>query len=281
MSNTIQRAPSPALRPFLRTLWVSRDDRGPAKGAEQREHVLPTGDVHIVFRLAGPALRLFDGPDDPVGRTLARAIVGGARSGYYLRDVSQPVFSVGAQLLPGAAPLLFGVAAGEIAERHTPLEDLWGAEVREIEDRLAVAGSDQDRLALFEKILAERLPRIRGIHPAVAQALAGLGAREGVGSLVERSGYSHRRFVALFREAVGLSPKRYARVLRFRRMLDRVAAPTPPPLAELALEAGYSDQAHFNREFRELAGVTPGEYRTLAPASGHHVPVPGRPARSG
>ena len=280
MSNTVQRAPGPALRPFVRTLWVSRDDRGSAKAGQQREHVLPTGDVHIVFRLAGPALRLFDGPGDPVGRTLARAIVGGARSGYYVRDVSQPVCSVGAQLLPGAAPLLFGVAAGEIAERHTPLEDLWGADAREIEERLAALGSDQDRLALFESILAERLPRIRGIHPAVAEALAGLGGREGVGSLVERSGYSHRRFVALFREAVGLSPKRYSRVLRFRRMLDRAAAAAPPPLAELALEAGYSDQAHFNREFRELAGVTPGEYRALAPVSSHHVPIPGRPART-
>ena len=64
MSNTVQRAPSPALRPFVRILWVSEGDRGSASGAEQREHVLPTGEVHIVFRLAGPALRLFDGPDD-------------------------------------------------------------------------------------------------------------------------------------------------------------------------------------------------------------------------
>ena len=281
MSNTIQRAPGPALRPLVRILWVSRSDRGPAGGETRREHVLPTGEVHIVFRLAGPALRLFDGPDDRVGRTLARAVVGGARAGYYVRDVSEPVWSVGAQLLPGAAPLLFGAAASELAERHTPLEDLWGAGVSEIEERLTLSGSDDERLARFEAILAERLPRVRGIHPAVAEALAGLGAREGVGSLVERSGYSHRRFVALFREAVGLSPKRYSRVLRFRGMLERAAAPAPPPLAELALEAGYSDQAHFNREFRELAGVTPGEYRALAPAASHHVPIPGRPGRTG
>jgi AraC-like DNA-binding protein len=281
MSDTIQRSPGPALRPFLRTLWLSRDDRGSANGSTRREHVLPTGDVHIVFRLSGPALRLFDGPEDRIGRSLGRAIVGGARSGYYVRDVSQPVWSVGAQLLPGAAPLLLGAAASELAERHTPLEDLWGAGVREIEERLALAGPDQDRLALFESILAERLPRVRGIHPAVAGALAGLGAHEGVRSLVSRSGYSHRRFVALFREAVGLSPKLYSRVLRFRRMLERAAAPAPPPWATLALDAGYSDQAHLSREFRELAGVTPGEYRALAPAASHHVPIPGEPDSAG
>jgi AraC-like DNA-binding protein len=280
VSDTIQRSPGPALRPFVRTLWLSRSDGGDAGGETCREHVLPTGEVHIVLRLAGPALRLFEGPDDRIGRSLGRALVGGARSGYYVRDISEPVWSVGAQLLPGAAPLLLGAPASQLAERHTPLEDLWGAGVREIEEQLALAGSDQDRLALFEAMLAQRVPRVRGIHPAVAEALAGLGGREDVGSLVERSGYSHRRFVAIFREAVGLSPKRYSRVLRFRRMLERAAAPPPPALAELALESGYSDQAHFNREFRELAGVTPGEYRALAPAASHHVPVPGRPGRT-
>lgn len=271
---SIQRAASPLLRPFLRTLWISEDDRGSATADEQREHVLPTGAVHVVFRLSGPALRLFDGPDDRAGRVLGRAIVGGARAGYYVRDVSEPVWSVGAELLPGAAPLLLGVPAGELAERHTPLEDLWGPVVREIEERLAQSRSAEQRLALFESVLAARLPRVRGMHPAVAEALAGFDARSSVKSVVDRSGYSHRRFVALFREAVGLSPKRYSRVLRFRAALARLAGrPAPPPWADLALEAGYSDQAHFNRDFREFAGVTPGEYRNLAPSSAHHVPI--------
>ena len=270
---SIQRAASPLLRPFLRTLWVSEEDRGSASGDEQREHVLPTGAMHVVFRLSGPALRLFDGPDDRAGRVIGRAIVGGARAGYYVRDVSEPVWSVGAELHPGAAPLLLGVPAGELAERHTRLEDLWGSAVRGIEERLARAGSAEQRLALFESVLAARLPRVRGIHPAVAEALAGFDAREGVRSVVARSGYSHRHFVALFREAVGLSPKRYARVLRFRTALARVARRPAPSWAELALAAGYSDQAHFNRDFREFAGVSPGEYRSLAPPAAHHVPV--------
>jgi AraC-like DNA-binding protein len=269
MSNTIQRAPSPALRSSSGPR--SRGDRGSASGPCSAS--TPANRRRLTSRLAGPALRLFDGPDDRVGRTLSRAIVGGARSGFYLRDVSQPVWSVGAQLAPGAAPLLLGAPASEFAERHTALEEVWGREVRELEERLVLARSAERRLALFEEILAARLPRVRGIHPAVAEALAGFDAREGVRSLVERSGYSHRRFVALFREAVGLSPKRYSRVLRFRKMLERAAAPAPPPWAQLALEAGHSDQPHFSREFRELAGVTPGEYREVAPAASHHVPV--------
>lgn len=276
---SIQRAPSHALRPFVRTLWVSEANRGSATGPHLREHVLPTGGVHVVFRIAGPALRLFDGPDDRVGRTLGTSVIGGARSAYYVRDVSEPVCSVGAELFPGAAPLLLGLPADELAERHTLLEDLWGRGALEAQERLALAGSAERRLALFESILVARMPRVRGMHPAVAEALTRFDAGSDVRSLVARSGYSHRRFVALFREAVGLSPKLYSRIVRFRAALERIAAPratksrTQRSWADLALAAGYSDQSHFNREFREFAGVTPGHYRTLAPISSHHVPL--------
>jgi AraC-like DNA-binding protein len=270
---SIQRAPCPALRPFVRRLWVSEADRGSARDAEQREHVLPTGGVHIVFRLSGPGLRIFEGPDDRVGRRFGTAIVGGARSAYYVRDVSEPAWSVGAELLPGAAPLLLGAPADAFAERHTPLEDLWGRDAAEAQQRLADAVTSDRRLALAESIFASRLPRVRGIHPAIAEALARFDTGADVRSLVDRSGFSHRRFLTLFRAAVGLSPKRYARIVRFRGALARVATRSAPSWADLALAAGYSDQSHFNREFREFAGVTPGHYRDLAPVERHHVPV--------
>jgi AraC-like DNA-binding protein len=270
---SMQRAPASALRPFVRTLWLSAGDRGSASGLERREHVLPNGCAHLVFRVAGPGLRLFDGPDDPRGREVAAAVVGGARSSYYVREVSAPVRSIGAQLLPGAVPLLLGVPADELAERHTPLESLWGRASLDLQERLALARSPEHALALFEAELVARLPRVRGIHPAVAEALAGLEARTGVRELVARSGYSHRRFSAVFRESVGLGPKRYARVLRFEAALGRIAAAARPGWAELALAAGYCDQPHLQRDFRELAGITPGRYGGLALREAHHVPV--------
>jgi AraC-like DNA-binding protein len=51
----------------------------------------------------------------------------------------------------------------------------------------------------------------------------------------------------------------------------------PLSLAAVAMEAGYSDQPHFNREFREFAGLTPEQYRLARPLSANHVPVPPRP----
>jgi AraC-like DNA-binding protein len=249
-------------------VWVA------AQGASgERELVLPTGAMHLVFRVSGAPLRLFDRVDDAVGRVVGHAVVGGARDSFYVRDVSTPSCTVGAQFHAGAAPLLLGAPADELAGRHTVLGDLWGADAERARARLIEADGPERKLELLEAMLADRLPRVRGLHPAVAMALSRFAHDGGVREVVARSGYSHRRFIALFRGAVGITPKTYTRVLRFQRVLARLARAPSSAWVDVALDAGYSDQSHFNREFRELAGVSPGEYRRAAPAAAHHVAI--------
>ena len=190
-----------------------------------------------------------------------------------MRDVSEPVSSVGAELYPGSSQLLFGIPADELAGRHTALSDLWGRSAEVVRERLTEAGNSEQQLNLFETLLAEQLPQMRGLHPAVAPALEQFRITSNVREVVKHSGYSHRRFIALFQQTVGLTPKRYCRVLRFQHILDGIAVDESVSLVELALAAGYSDQAHFNREFQEFTGVTPTEYRQISPLSANHLPV--------
>lgn len=230
--------------------------------------------MHLVFRLAGPPLRLFGGPDDLAGSVIAEPVVGGPRAGYYVKESGAAVTSVGVQLLPGAAMGLFGVSAAELAERHTPLPDLWGARGRSALDQIAQEAHPRARLAVLESLLLQRLPRIQAMHPTVAELLAQPRQLARIDTLVRDSSYSHRRFIALFREATGMSPKRYARLMRFRALLASMRAAPASALGMLALDAGYSDQAHMNREFRSFTGVTPVQYLRLAPAEANHL-VPG------
>jgi len=267
----VHRTPSPALRPFVKTLWACEETSLRANGA-CRELVLPTGATYLVFRLGHP-LHLFGGIDDPVGRRIDHAVVGGARAAFYVRDISQPVYSVGAELLPGAAELLLGVPADELADRHTPVSDLWGSAAATARERLCEARDLLQRLNVFESLLVARLPKVHGLHPAVAHALERFETQPDIREVVAESGYSHRRFIELFRRAVGLSPKLYCRVRRFHRALGVVAVNRGASWVDLALAAGYSDQPHFNREFREFAGISPGQYREIAPSWSSHVPI--------
>lgn len=270
---TLSRVPTPPLRPFVSMLWAMEGMEAPP-GTSGRELVLPTGSVHLVFRLGDLPLRLFKERGDAVGRIVGRSVIGGARAGPYLRDVSMAGPSVGALLRPGAAELIVGAPAGALSHAHTPLEDVWGAgAVAGIRERLSASPSAAARIELLEAVLAARLPRLRGIDPLVAHALTRFGASCRVGDVVRDSGWSHRHFTAIFREAVGLGPKTYCRVLRFGRVLDRLASESSVAWADLAAAEGYADQPHFIREFREFAGLSPGSYRKRAPAYPRHVPV--------
>ena len=262
-----------ALRPFIKTLWFSDESARADNGRIARERVLPTGMMSLVFRISDHPLRLFDVNHVTESRMVGHAIVGGARASYYVRDVSQPTRSVGAQLHPGASALLLGAPAGELAEQHTRLDDLWGRAADEARERLSLAGSPETALDLLQVLLTARLPKVRGIHPAIAHALARFSTTSHVRQVVKESGYCHRRFVALFRESVGLLPKVYCRVQRFQAAVEQIAAEPQVPWASLAVAFGYSDQAHFTRDFRAFTGVSPGIYRRLRPAAKNHVRI--------
>ncbi|MCL4845465.1 MAG: AraC family transcriptional regulator [Acidobacteria bacterium] len=270
----LTRLPRLALRPFVELLWAVDDTTGPWSLSAARERVLPTGRMHLAVRLSDAPVRLYVGANSPDGWTVGHAVVGGARTTSYIRDVSSPSRSVGAQLRPGAAWWLFGVPADTLAGRHTSLGDLRGRPTGELRDRLRHCTGLEHQLDCLESWLSGRLPRVHSLHPAVAHALERFGDdTPPVQRVVAEVGLSHRRFIEVFRNAVGLAPKAYCRVLRFRRAVHLLGTGLATNVVEVALAAGYADQSHFTREFSELAGLTPGEYRRMAPRLPHHVRV--------
>jgi transcriptional regulator GlxA family with amidase domain len=105
----------------------------------------------------------------------------------------------------------------------------------------------------------------------VKQALLEFQTSSDVREVARLTGYSERRLSSLFREAVGLSPKVYTRLQRFQVALNALHTGSAS-MGQIASHAGYADQAHFAREFREFAALTPKTYRNLAPVQARHVP---------
>jgi AraC-like DNA-binding protein len=109
--------------------------------------------------------------------------------------------------------------------------------------------------------------------PAVTYALEAFAESRppSIAAVVDRTGMSARRFIAAFRDQVGLTPKLACRLGRFRRVIAALGPTAPVDWTRLALDCGYFDQAHFNHEFREFAGVSPGEYLRDRTTSPNHV----------
>jgi AraC-like DNA-binding protein len=269
----VQREPSASLRPFVATTWAQRAPTRRAHGLVELsmptalEHVLPTGAVHLVFRLGSSPLRVLDvrGRETRV----VGAVVGGPRASAYVKDVSGAEDLVGVQLRVGAAALIFPGSALALADAHTPLDALWGPDAERLRVQLAEEPSLVRRLDRLEAALLDRARRVT-LRPELTAAVAMLARGRSLADACDAANLHERRFRDVFIDAVGLAPKTFARVARLGRALGVLVDPKPS-LASIALEAGYSDQAHLQREMKAITGLTPAVYRSRRPRHPHHV----------
>jgi AraC-like DNA-binding protein len=169
-------------------------------------------------------------------------------------------------LEPPAVRALFGVPAGELSERTVALDDLMGADAARLAERLDDAPDSQARFAVLDDALRRRLSRATAPRPDVERAWALLRATAGairIADLARALGCSRRHLSTLFAEDVGVPPKVAARLIRFEAARARLGT---VPLARLAAEHGYADQAHLAREFRDLGGAPPTAFPFLQDA---------------
>lgn len=148
------------------------------------------------------------------------------------------------------------------------LEDVLGAIARALVEGCRDAPTAATRIRVATAWLAAGFRDARTVDPAVAWAAARIDERAGgvpIARLRDETGFSKARLAAAFRDQVGVTPKRYARLVRFRHALGLIERGAGS-FAEVALAAGYYDQPHFNADVRELAGLTPRELAAYYPA---------------
>ncbi|WP_131809584.1 helix-turn-helix domain-containing protein [Mycolicibacterium iranicum] len=163
-------------------------------------------------------------------------------------------------LTPLGARRVLGLPLAELANRSVSIEAVLGRDGAQLVERIGDAATWQERFAIVDDALVRRLRDAVDVDAEVAWSLERIVASGGnlaVGTLATELGWSHRKLIARYRDAVGLPPKAVARIVRFERVCARLRGGAG--LAVAAAECGYFDQAHLSREVRELAGITPGE----------------------
>jgi AraC-like DNA-binding protein len=149
-------------------------------------------------------------------------------------------------------------AAHSLQVDLTPLGALLGRDADRLVDALATAPGWKRRFALLDAALARRADDAPPPRADVAYAWRRLAETHGttpVAALTRELRCSRRHLASRFREEVGLTPKAFARVVRFRRAADLLR--DGRDLAATAAACGYADQAHMHRDFKALAGITP------------------------
>lgn len=263
------RRPSPALAHLVELFWTWEAVEMP----HGMERLLPNGAISLIINLREDETRSYVGDDLAICRRQPGAVMVGAHSRYMVIDTREQLSVAGVQFHPGGAFPFLGLPAGELADRIVPLEALWRNWANELRERLLEAESPDRRLDILEDAVAARAVRV-ACHPAVSFALREFrGRARSVSDVTDQLGLSSRRFLDVFRDQVGMPPKRYCRVQRFQQVLRHIRSGRPIDWADLALSAGYFDQAHFIHDFRAFSGISPSTYAREDLRHGNHVPI--------
>ena len=161
-------------------------------------------------------------------------------------------------LTPLGMRALFGMPAGELSCVTVGLDTL-DAPAGELRERLQTASTWADRFAHLDLVFGRLLKPVEQ-QVEVAWAWQRLAAGTPVGEIAVEVGWSRQHLSARFAAEYGLTPKVMARVMRFERANRMLRGETRPTLTEVAAACGYTDQAHFNRDWRALVGATPTEW---------------------
>jgi AraC-like DNA-binding protein len=251
----------PALKPYVMCVWSLESD-GPILGAT-RERILPDSCVELVCHFQDPYLSHFA----TGGSALQpRSFVVGQMKRFLEIEPAGRAGFVAVRFLARGAYLFFHRPLSEVATGIVDLEDLWRTTAREWTERIALAKDMAERVRVIEQALLGLLGENGRTEPAVDRALVLIQAWKGrfrVNELADDIGVSSRHLTRQFQRAVGLSPKEFGRVTRFLHALQLLHDGSGHSLTDVALDCGYFDQAHFNHEFREFAGMSPSDLETF------------------
>jgi AraC-like DNA-binding protein len=228
-----------------------------------KERILPSGTIELVINLCDDELRIYDAAQPERYNRFSGALVSGAYGGFFVIDTAEEASIMGVHFKPGGAFPFLGLPAGELADVHVNLETLWGRSAVELRERLCGAATPLERFRLLEEALLAHLFRPLEHHYAVPTALDAFvqtDARATVRDIARHIGLSQRRFIQVFTEEIGLTPKLFSRVKRFQRTIAMVRQATAPDWARLAVDCGYFDQSHLIRDFLMFSGFSPLDY---------------------
>jgi AraC-like DNA-binding protein len=254
------RHPVGILSEFVEVLWYWSDHPRPFI----QERVLPMGTVELVIRLES-------------FRTSESGIAG-PRSAPMIIERHETNQLLGVHFKPGGAFPFLGFPFGDLHNAWITLSDLWGEKrAKRLLCLLHEAPSIDLKFDVVERWLTWIASQPLKHHEAVAFALGEFDNHPRLHSsavIAEKVNLSQRRFIDVFRNQVGMTPKLFCRVQRFTEIIQTIQPMKTVDWADLAMSYGYTDQSHFIHEFREFSGLRPSEYLELRTEHTGHVRVP-------
>ncbi len=243
--------PTGTARSFIKCYWLL-DDPSPSP---EPQRLFPDGRPELIFNLAGP----FESKSNDSWRKQPQSFVVGQITGPMVIRPCGPAMILGVRLHAYGANRIFKEPSAELTGNVVALSDI-DSPLRELTDRLHDCRSPGDRVRIVEEAVVHQSANNSRAHdPAIAFAANEFERTRGLASIAEvahQLGISLRQFQRRFVAAVGIGPKLFCRMQRFQLVVRAMGQPDHD-WTDIAIGAGYFDQAHLIRDFRQFTGTTP------------------------
>ncbi len=253
---TIQ--PHERLAPFVENIWVQEDLRDAAREAFVPTTVLPTTRLDMLFFYRDPFIEL--GVDGPL--RLPRFFLLGQKTRPDSVAATGQTGIIIFSFKPGGGFPIFNLPLHEFIDCKIPFSEFMNpAEIAVLEDRVMNAENNHQRIDILQAFLLSLLDENQ-FDPLVRHTTQVINTQLGnirVSSVAEDAGLGRRQYERRFRSSIGLSPRKFANVIRFQKALLMLRQGVH--WADIVVKCGYYDQAHFIKEVKTFSGLTPNAIR--------------------
>lgn len=245
--------PSLALQPFVHHYWIMKTN-----GTSLSQIIMPVGCLRWMFHRKTP----FDvnGSSD----ISFNASVAGLNDKAIKISTTKDVEMITVFFLPYAAQVIMGIPCKEFSCDNVDFDQLEDIEFKDLKAKVLEAESTDKCIDLIEEFIIKRLLKAQGSNyiKQLSNAFQLMNAKPDVRveELASEACLSERQFRRVFIDNVGMSPKQIQRIQRFHLATNEMLQSKVENIEQIVYKYGYTDHSHFNREFHEIAGMSPTEY---------------------
>lgn len=247
--------PSTSLQPYVEFYWSGNLNIESAGLLSQR--VVPNGYIELIIHLSDFHCELLQGQG--FSPSPDYTLIGLFTKPYDVH-FKKHVKVFGIRFKPEGIYHIFGVPASEVHENFADIESITGKQFRDFSSKLREAGSVKKMIYLSEHYLTDNAQKSKINLYYLNRASEIIRHYKGMISIEELASkvyISTRQLEREFRQKIGISPKSYMRISRLNEVNRKIISGQRIDLTNLAHHCGYSDQAHFIRDFKHFTGESP------------------------
>lgn len=246
--------PAQDLQRYVESYWIVQDD----DTTIVPQKIIPDGFPEVIFHFGDKYRINISGEWMEQSRSL---LAGQIKKHFFLENTGRSDM-IGIKFQPAALAVLFNVSMDAFTDRVVDLEEALGEIAVPWKAIGFSAEAPEKKIEALEHFLREAVKQVKTETSLIDNSLSEIFSSHGmcsVSDLAQKAGVSERYLEQQFKKQVGLSPKFYARIIRFSRIFQLVQEENPV-WSDLVYGAGFYDQSHFIRNFKSFTGEDPSRY---------------------